>query len=166
MSGMDEESSNKRAGQEVLSWFQSLKATGGFGPISNDVLDNGCRTFESERVSDPQTLKTMKSYFESLGYILDPHSAVGVTAAERSINRVEKQMIHVSLSTAHPAKFSGAVELALKNEKGFDFEKKVLPPEFIGLLQKQERIKVVENSWEQVREIIKKQLEEELEAES
>src|SRR5215471_12531474 len=131
MTGMDEESSEKQAGQEVLVWFQSLKAIGGFGPISKDIWDIGRHTFESERVSDPQTLKTMKSYYKSLGVILDPHSAVGVAAAERSINRAEKQIFHVSLSTAHPAKFAAAVELALENED-FNFEEKVLPPDFIG----------------------------------
>jgi threonine synthase len=128
-------------------------------------MDNGRRSFESECVTDPQTLETMESYYKSLGYILDPHSAVGVTAAERSISRVGKQVVHISLSTAHPAKFAAAVELALKNEKDFDFEKQVQPPDFVGLLQKQERITVVENSWEQVREIIKERVEEELRAE-
>jgi threonine synthase len=157
---MDEDSSAKRAGQEVLEWYQSLKAKGGFGPIPDDILNNGRRTFESERVSNPQTLETMKSYYESLGYILDPHSAVAVTAAERSINRVRKKILHVSLSTAHPAKFAAAVELALKDKKGFNFEEEVLPSEFIGLLQKQERITTVGNSWEQVREIIKEQVKE------
>ena len=161
--GVDEESSKKRAGKEVLSYFQSLKATGGFGPIPEEMLENGRRNFESDRVSDTQTLQTMESSYKSLGYVLDPHSAVGVTAAERSINRVGKQICHVALSTAHPAKFSAAVELALKSEKDFNFEEKVLPPDFVGLLQKQERITVVENSWEQVREIVKNKVEEELE---
>lgn len=163
---MDDEFNKKQAGQEVLAWFRSLRATGSFGPVHEDILENGLRTFESERVSDTQTLETIKSYYEQLGYVLDPHSAVGVTAAERSMARTGPQMPHISLSTAHPAKFSVAVELALKNEAGFNFEEKVLPEEFIGLSEKEKRVTTVENSWETVREIVKKQVEEELKAES
>lgn len=124
------------------------------------MLENGRRTFESERVSDAQTLETMKSYYESIGYILDPHTSVGVTAADRSIARVGNNIPHISLSTAHPAKFSAAVELALKDEKNFDFEASVLPPEFVGLLQKKERVTTLENSWEGVRKIINEKVEE------
>lgn len=145
-----------------MAWFKSLKATGSFGPVHDEILENGRRTFESERVSDPQTLETIKSYYEQVGYILDPHSAIGVTAAERSIARAGPQMPHISLATAHPAKFAGAVELALKQEAGFNFEEKVLPAEFVGLSQKEKRVISVENSWEKVREIVKKQVEEEL----
>jgi threonine synthase len=52
----------------------------------------------------------------------------------------------------------------LKDNKGFNFEEEVLPSDFIGLLQKQERITTVGNSWKQVREIIKEQVKDELRA--
>jgi hypothetical protein len=65
-----------------------------------------------------------------------------------------------------PAKFSGAVELAVKHEIGFKFEKNVLPPEFIGRSHEGKQVITVENSWAMVREIVKKQVEEELKAES
>jgi threonine synthase len=162
---MNDEFSKKQAGQEVLAWFRSLKATGGFGPVHKEILENGRRTFKSERVSDPQTLETIESYYKQLEYILDPHSAVGIATAKRSISRTGSHMPHISLSTAHPAKFSGAVELALKHEIGFNFEEKVLPPEFIGLSQKEKRVTTLEDSWEKVRGIIKKQVAE-LKAES
>ena len=163
---LNDEINKKQAGQEILAWFRSLKATGGFGPVHKEILENGRRTFESERVSDPQTLETIKSCYEQAEYVLDPHSAVGVAAAKRSIARAGSHMPHISLSTAHPAKFSGAVELALKHEIGFNFEEKVLPPEFVGLSQKEKRVTTVENSWENVREIVQKQVEEELKVES
>ena len=44
------------------------------------------------------------------------------------------------LSTAHPAKFSEAVTLALGAQPGFDFGKDVLPPEFMGLLEKKRNV--------------------------
>jgi threonine synthase len=162
---MDDSTSKKQAAKDVVGWFQSLKTTGGFGPVDHSILQNGRNTFESERVSDAQTLRTMKSFFDSIGYILDPHSSIGVTAAERSISRVDTKIPHISLATAHPAKFSAAVELALQHESGFNFEEKVLPSEFVGLLQKPERVTIVDNSWQRVRDIVKKKVMEELNGE-
>ncbi|KAL7624318.1 threonine synthase [Parahypoxylon ruwenzoriense] len=160
VAGMDAEWNRKQAGQEVASWLKQLKSTGGFGPVYQDVHASAKRDFESERVSDSQTVDTIKNCFQKISYVLDPHSAVGVAASLRSMERSDA--VHISLSTAHPAKFSGAVELALKNEPGFSFEENVLPPEFVGLEEKEKRVTDVDNSWEEVREIVKKQVEEEL----
>ena len=155
---LNDEDSKNQAGQQILIWFRTLKDTGGFGPVPDKILQDGRRIFESDRISDQQTLETIKSYYKQVGYILDPHSAVGVTAAERSIDRTSSHMPHISMSTAHPAKFSQAVKLALKDEHGFDFEKNVLPPELDQLAQMEKRVINVENSWETVREIIKRQI--------
>ncbi len=160
--GMDDEFNRKQAGQEVTAWFRSLKETGSFGPVYKDVLDSARRTFESERVSDPQTIETIKTFYASVGYILDPHSAVGVTGAERSIGRSSPDMPHISLSTAHPAKFAGAVKLALKDEPDFNFEEKVLPAELVGLEKKEKRVISMENDWKAVRELLKAKMEDEL----
>lgn len=163
---MDEEFNRKQAGQEVSSWYKSLKTTGGFGPVHDEILENGRRTFESERVSDAETVETIKASYKKTSYVLDPHSAVGVTASERSIARAGAQTHHISLSTAHPAKFSGVVTKALADEPNFNFEEQVLPEEFKALSTKEKRVTLVENSWEKVREIVKKQVEEDLKAES
>ncbi|KAL2691378.1 hypothetical protein Neosp_001763 [[Neocosmospora] mangrovei] len=160
--GMDVEFNRKQAGQEVSAWLKDLKVKGGFGPVYLDVLTSARKTFESERVSDPQTLETIKEIYEKVGYILDPHSSVGVTASTRSQQRAGPNVPHISLSTAHPAKFAGAVELALKDEKDFNFEEKVLPEEFVGLDQKPKRVSDVSNDWKAVRELVKEQVEKEL----
>ncbi|KAI8627527.1 tryptophan synthase beta subunit-like PLP-dependent enzyme [Xylariaceae sp. FL1651] len=160
--GMDDQFNKKQAGQEVTAWYRSLKTTGGFGPVHPDIMDAGRQTFESERVSDEETLETIRSCYGQTGYILDPHSAVGVAAAKRSITGASANVSHISLSTAHPAKFSGAVESALKGESNFNFEEQVLPLEFKDLLDKEKRVDHVENSWKKVREIVKKQVEADL----
>jgi threonine synthase len=162
--GMDDEWNKKQAGQEVTSWLKELKTSGGFGPVYKDVLTAARRDFESERVSDDQTLETIKSYYNTRDYILDPHTSVGVTASLRSIARAGADVPHISLSTAHPAKFAGAVELALEKEAGFNFEEKVRPQEFIGLESKEKRLTEVENDWQKVREIVRTQVDEELKA--
>jgi threonine synthase len=162
---MDDEWNKKQAGQEVAAWLKDLKTKGGFGPVYKDVLEAARKNFESERVSDQQTLQTIKSFYNQIGYILDPHSAVGVEAALRSASRTGPAMPHIALSTAHPAKFAGAVTVALKDEEGFKFEEKVLPPEFVGLDKKEKRVSEAPNDWKAVRELVKAQVEEELKAE-
>lgn len=160
--GMDDEWNKKQAGQEVSSWLSSLKNKGGFGPVYTDVLESARRTFESERVSDQQTLDTIRSLYKEVGYVLDPHTAVGVEAARRSAARAAAGLPIISLSTAHPAKFAGAVTLALKDEEGFEFDSKVLPPEFAGLDKKEKRVRDVANDWKAVRDLVKEEVEEEL----
>ncbi|OAA57503.1 threonine synthase [Niveomyces insectorum RCEF 264] len=135
--GMDDGWNKKQASQEVATWLADLKAKGGFGPVYKDVLAAARRTFESERVSDEQTLETIKHVYAATGgggggavgggtdskpYVIDPHTAVGVAAAQRSVGRTSPHVPHVALSTAHPAKFAGAVVRALQDEAGFDFE--------------------------------------------
>ncbi|CZT52803.1 probable threonine synthase [Rhynchosporium secalis] len=162
--GMDEEWNKKQAGQEVDSWLKDLKNKGGFG-VHEEVLASAKKDFESERVSDEQTLKTIKDYYLAKpSYILDPHTAIGVAASLRSIDRNSPaDMHHIALSTAHPAKFANAVDVALKDEQGFSFES-VLPQEFVGLEKKERRVKTVPKGagWEGVRAIVKEEVEAEL----
>lgn len=142
--GHSVEERRRIAGERVKGWFSELKTDGGFA-VGAKILDAAKRDFESERVSDPQTLATIKEVYgwpkttdQPGHYILDPHSAIGVTAAFRSYERA-KEAIHISLATAHPAKFSNAVELALKEVKGFDFNK-ALPEQFVGLEELPRRV--------------------------
>jgi threonine synthase len=164
--GMDDEWNKKQAGQEVSSWLSDLKTKGGFGPVYKDVLEAARRTFESERVSDQETLDTIRAVYKEVGYVLDPHTAVGVEAAKRSAVRAKAEGLSdvpiISLSTAHPAKFAGAVTLALQDEEGFEFDAKVLPPEFVGLDKKEKRVRDVANDWTAVRALVKEEVEEEL----
>ncbi|KAJ4306716.1 hypothetical protein N0V88_000081 [Collariella sp. IMI 366227] len=176
--GMDDEWNKKQAGQEVSSWLADLKNKGGFGPVYKDVLESARRVFESERVSDQETLDAIRALYQEVGYVLDPHTAVGVEAARRSVQRAAAAAAEndennsssaavaevpiISLSTAHPAKFGGAVSLALQDEEGFEFEAKVLPQEFVGLEKREKRVREVENDWKAVREVVRQQVEEEL----
>jgi len=168
------------AGDKVKGWLAQLKSEGGFG-VNSDILDAAKQHFASERVSDKQTISTIKDvYAESLPsksvakgtaatsgtqtdghYILDPHSAIGIAASLRSISSSDAH--HISLATAHPAKFSHAVELALKDSPGFSFET-VLPEQFVGLEKMEKRVTGARASWEQVRDIVVKEVEEERKA--
>ncbi|KAG1646494.1 hypothetical protein G6F44_000763 [Rhizopus delemar] len=144
-----------KAGQTVASWMQELKENGVF-KVSDQVVLKAREIFDAARVSDQETSNTIREYYEPTGdvkpYVLDPHTAVGVAAANELIEREQLRSypagsdILICLATAHPAKFSEAVENALKTNPHFDFQKDVLPTEFIGLLEKERRVTFVERA--------------------
>ncbi|CAG8620300.1 12022_t:CDS:2 [Ambispora gerdemannii] len=135
----------------------------GKGLLIGDVLQKIVRRdFNSARVTDQETLDTINRYYSCKSkdqlspYVLDPHTAVGVTAAERQ--HVTSEIYQICLATAHPAKFSDAVEKALENIPSFRFDA-ITPPEFKGLLEKKKRISHVDRADpELVREIIEREL--------
>ena len=47
------------------------------------LFEESIRMRASARASDAQVLETMKTVYEASGYVLDPHSAVGVAAAQQ-----------------------------------------------------------------------------------
>jgi len=101
-----------------------------------------------------QTIDTIRRYHRSDSpfgaYIADPHTAVGLCAASHYLRAHTQSnststssspaLVQIILSTAHPAKFSSAVEEALKQNASFDFHRDVLPEEFKGLLEKERRV--------------------------
>ena len=100
----------------------------------------------------------MQPCYKQLPYVLNLHSAVEVTAAKISVDQAGSHIPHISLLTAHLAKFSEAVKLALTCESSCNFEDDMLTPELISLAKMEKRCAVVENSWQVVREIVKKQV--------
>ncbi len=65
----------------------------------------------AETVTDDETLATMRAVHDATGYVADPHTAVGLTAARRLRERGDARPV-VVLATAHPAKFPEAVARA------------------------------------------------------
>ena len=65
--------------------------------------------FRAASCDDTGTLATMADVYKSTGIQIDPHTAVGVSAARQ---RREPGVPVVTLATAHPAKFPDAVERA------------------------------------------------------
>jgi threonine synthase len=57
-----------------------------------------------------ETAATIRTWYRSHGYLLDPHTAVGVTVAQRFLL---PDVPTVCLATAHPAKFPDAIREAL-----------------------------------------------------
>jgi threonine synthase len=67
--------------------------------------------FVGTAVSEHETAQTILSTLNETGEIVDPHTAVGLTAAAR-IGPADPRTPMVTLSTAHPAKFPETVKAA------------------------------------------------------
>ncbi|KAJ2346752.1 threonine synthase [Coemansia erecta] len=135
---------------EVLAqWMDRLKTAGSFS-VSPESLAAARQIFWSGRCGDPETYATIAKYYSRESpYLLDPHTAVGVYVAESlsaEIRALGPDVHSVCLSTAHPAKFSDAVLKAVNdNGQHLDFGS-ILPPAFIGLLEKPRRCFECDNS--------------------
>ncbi len=71
----------------------------------------GQEVFAATAVNAEETLACMRRVHEAHGYVLDPHTAVGVAAAEHFRGQVAGPV--VCIATAHPAKFPEAVAQAV-----------------------------------------------------
>jgi threonine synthase len=67
-------------------------------------------SFASGSAGDPETLDTIRRIYEQQGYLLDPHTAVGISVAS-SLRSAEIPLL--CLATAHPAKFEDAIGRAV-----------------------------------------------------
>ena len=66
------------------------------------------KIFDGFRLDDMETKAVISDVHASSGYLLDPHSAIGVAAARSKA--IDPATPIVALATAHPAKFPDAVE--------------------------------------------------------
>ncbi|KAL7754275.1 threonine synthase [Sorochytrium milnesiophthora] len=114
-------------GAQIVEWMRQLKADGKF-TVSPAILQKARHAFASASVSDDQIADAIRRYYAAHQYLLDPHTAVGVVAAER----LRPDAVTVCLSTAHPGKFGDAVKAAVPHLTDAD----ILPPQFHGLLEK------------------------------
>ncbi|NDY43444.1 threonine synthase [Dissulfurirhabdus thermomarina] len=102
--------------------------------------------FVSASVGEAETLETIRRVYEAHGYLLDPHSAVGVAAAAKCRGELPPGPL-VCLATAHPAKFPDAVRRAT----GRDPQR---PPALRGLEDRPTRCEVLPADEQVIRDFI------------
>ena len=102
--------------------------------------------FSSSSIDDKQTLTTINSFHQSSGYILDPHTAIGVAVGQKL--RDTKYPL-VCLATAHPAKFGDVV----KEATGLDTE---LPADLLKLVSSEKKYVTIPSDKKQVKEYLAK----------
>jgi threonine synthase len=90
---------------KVTSLMNEFSVTG-LICIDKECMDAAGNLFKAGSGTNEKTLETIKNFYEGTGYLLDPHTAVGVYVA-RQFDDGETPMI--CLSTAHPAKFPEAI---------------------------------------------------------
>ncbi len=93
--------------------------------------------FDAASVSEPDTRAEIARVYRESGYILDPHSAVGVAAGFRALARHAHTPMIVA-GTAHPAKFPDAIEAATSVHPA-------LPQHLADIMQRRERFEIVRN---------------------
>ncbi|MFL2886567.1 MAG: threonine synthase [Candidatus Pelagibacter sp.] len=111
--------------------------------VEKKNLDMIQQDFLSESCNEQETLDIIKKTYEENNIILDPHTAVGVVAANKlSFNDC------VVLSTAHPCKFPDATNDAINKHEE-------LPKEIQYVLNKDENFSILNNSTEEVKNFVK-----------
>lgn len=101
--------------------------------------------FLSRSVNQEETLDTISAFHRETGYLLDPHTAVGVKAAKECVGQ---EQTAVCLATAHPAKFGDAVVRATGQEPP-------LPSSLQGINGLPTRCEVMDADLEQIRGFIR-----------
>jgi len=113
---------------------ESMAAFGSSGRLlfSDAEQERVRRDFLAQSVTEAETRETIADCYRQ-GYLLDPHTAVGVRAGLK-LRRPEVEL--VCLATAHPAKFGEAVSRAIGREPE-------LPSALAGLAGRESRCRVL-----------------------
>lgn len=125
--------------------MREFKQSGKFS-VSSELIEKARQEFAAFRTSDEETLSTIKSVHTETGYTLDPHTAVGVKAAQDVMKNAKGPV--VVLGTAHPAKFPDAVEKATG-------QRPPLPEHLADLLSREERLTVLPNNLQEIKAYIR-----------
>ncbi len=120
--------------QKVSKSMQQLNDNG-FFKLEKDELKKIRANFSAEKINDADTLRIIKDFFVSYGFILDPHTATAVGASYKVKNKSKT----IVLGTAHPYKFLETIKLAIG--------KNVDPPkQFTDLSKKIEKFEIIDNN--------------------
>jgi len=127
----------------VKDAFVELKERGCISFTSAE-MNQVCSDFCSYSVNQSATLETIRNFHTETGYLLDPHTAVGVRAA---LEVLPADSARICLATAHPAKFCETVEKALG-------EAVSVPESVMALRGRPTRCEIMDADLEKVREFI------------
>lgn len=130
-----------RDGAQVSAYMQQLQQQGAF-TLTDAQLAQATDLFAGVCIDQAQTLDCIRSIEQSEGWVIDPHTAVGIAAAQQ-----QGDTYPICLATAHAAKFSAAVNQAV----GHDPE---VPASLEGIFDKEARCLTAPASSEAIKAII------------
>ncbi|MGX5735544.1 threonine synthase [Bosea thiooxidans] len=125
-----------RDGAAVRRLMQSLTQSGRF-EIGPEPLARIRGEFDATAQSEDEVAAEIRKSWTEAGYLLDPHTAIGVGAARQALKR-DPATPMIVLGTAHPAKFPAAVKAASGVEP-------VLPAHLADLMERRERRTLLPN---------------------
>lgn len=134
----------QRDATHVRSMMASLKQSGAFS-IPEAILRTIREDFMAFRGDEGEVASVIRHMRDNAGYLLDPHTATGVIAANKA--ELERETPVVILATASPAKFPDAME----NITGI---RPSLPPRLSNLMTAQERMTHLPNDLKAVQKHI------------
>ena len=125
--------------------METFKATGEM-TVGNNLIEIARGDFLAHRCNDEQTLEIIRKIYNDTGEILDPHTAIGVSAALAYQDKIDSPI--VALACAHAAKFPDAVEKAINIRPP-------LPAKMADLFEREEFIDELPNDLETVQSFIR-----------
>ncbi|HTN61520.1 MAG TPA: threonine synthase [Devosia sp.] len=133
-----------RDAMAVTRMMDSLKQSGGFA-LPEPALAAIRAEFSAGTTGEVETRAAIATTYSKAGYLLDPHTAVGVHVARQ---QRQASVPMVTLATAHPAKFADAVTEASGIAPA-------LPAWLADLHAREERLSVLANDQATVEDFIR-----------
>ena len=134
-----------RDSKATTDFMQQVRQAG-TATVPADRFSSLGDVWTSRRTDDPATLEVIGKTYRDTGRLIDPHTAVGLAAAQELHTEGEPTVV---LATAHPAKFPDAV----KQATGITPD---LPDSMADLHERTERYAVLDNDFAAVRRHIEK----------
>ncbi len=134
-----------RDGAAVSRLMDQFKQSGGY-TVDAKAHATMLALFSGYRLDDAGTLRFAGDIYKASGYVLDPHSAVGLFAAREA--GIESAVPRIALATAHPAKFPDAVEKATGTRPS-------MPPALAEVFHRREHFTTLPNDLDQLRRLIR-----------
>lgn len=135
---------DRKAG-DLRAKMDSFKQGGEF-TLSDKQMKEARKLFAAYRCSDAETTALMANCYRETGYMIDPHTAVGLHAAMEAER--DPSVPLVTLACAHPAKFPDAVQKAIGLRPP-------LPPHMADLYDKKEVLTVLPNDLAQLQGFVR-----------
>ena len=127
----------------VKQAMESFKSSGCL-QFNEDQMAQVGQDFSTDYIDDQQTIDTITAFYKKTGYVLDPHTAVGVAVGKR-VSTAGIPL--VCLATAHPAKFGDTVETALNISPE-------LPSAFADLKEREKRVSTLKADADQIKDFV------------
>ena len=125
------------------------EAMADFAETGNLAFDSSlqqrvAQDFLSGSANRSETIATIREFHQATGYILDPHTAIGVKVGKEQTGG---ECPLVCLATAHPAKFGDAVQEAINTSPA-------MPESLAGIEQRPSRCEIIDADTKAIRNYV------------